>query len=176
MTKAATRVRGVICCVLYLMAGCVKSPAPGSTAGRAGGATTPASTAPSVCSRLILKVGDFSGILSTPITGSQPFPGDAQSCEFLTASYPEIIVSVRPAVGRTTVDDWATGKMPLESRPLAGIGDSAVWLENLLELVAQKNALLCDIQVRGGGSDLAMESKALPAALGALCNKIFAAN
>ena len=79
MTKAATRVRGVICCVLYLMAGCVKSPAPGSTAGRAGGATTPASTAPSVCSRLILKAGDFSGILTTPIIRSQPFPGRSKA-------------------------------------------------------------------------------------------------
>jgi hypothetical protein len=166
MTMAAMLARVALSCVLCLMAGCVKSTATG----------TSSSAATSVCSRLILKRGDFSGILSSPITGSQPFPGDAQSCEFVTASYPEIIVSVRPAVGRTTVDDWATGKMPLESRPLAGIGDSAVWLENLLELVAQKNALLCDIQVRGGGSDLAMESKALPAALGALCNKIFAAN
>jgi hypothetical protein len=175
MTMAATRARVVLCCVLYLMAGCVKSTAPGSTTRGAGLPGTP-SRATSVCSRLILKAGDFGGILSTPITGSQPFPGDAQSCEFITAGYPEIIVSVRPAVGRTTVDDWATGKMPLESRPLAGIGDSAVWLENLLELVAQKNAVLCDIQVRGGGSDLAVESKALPAALGALCNKIFAAN
>ncbi|HEY6454846.1 MAG TPA: hypothetical protein VIY90_06125 [Steroidobacteraceae bacterium] len=136
----------------------------------------PSSTAASLCSHLILKAGDFSGILNTPIRGSQPFPGDAQSCEFITASYPEIIVSVRPAVGRTTVGDWATGKMALESRPLAGIGDSAVWLETLLEVVAQKNAVLCDIQVRGGGSDLAVELKALPGALGALCNKIFAAS
>jgi hypothetical protein len=175
MIMAAIRVRVVICCVLCLMAACAKSTAPGSTAGRAGGAGTPSSTATSVCSRLILKAGDFSGILTTPIIRSQPFPGDAQSCEFITASYPEIIVSVRPAVGRTTVDDWATGKMPLESRPLTGIGDSAVWLETLLELVAQKNAVLCDIQVRGGGSDLAVESKALPAALGVLCNKLFAA-
>jgi len=29
--------------------------------------------------------------------------------------------------------------------------------------------------VHGGGSDLAVHSNALPAALGALCNKIFAA-
>jgi hypothetical protein len=42
-------------------------------------------------------------------------------------------------------------------------------------VIAQKNALLCDIQVRGGGSDLAISSSALPAALGVLCNRIFAA-
>jgi hypothetical protein len=172
MTTAPTRARLTLLGVLCLVAGCVRSAAPG---GSAGSSATSSSAATSVCSRLILKAGDFGGILSTPITGSQPFPGDAQSCEFITASYPEIIVSVRPAVGRTTVDDWATGKMPLESRPLTGIGDSAVWLETLLELVAQKNAVLCDIQVRGGGSDLAVESKALPAALGVLCNKLFAA-
>jgi len=152
--------------VLCLMVGCARNMAPGRTADAAEGPGKPSSAATTVCSRLILKAGDFNGILSTPIK---------QSCEFVTASYPEIIVSIRPAVGRTTVDDWATGKMPLESRPLAGIGDSAVWLQNLLEVVAQKNAVLCDIQVRGGGSDLAVDLKALPSALGALCNKIFAA-
>lgn len=167
MTLRPTLSRVAVLWVLCVLAGCIRSPAPTGTA---------RGTSSSVCSRLILKTGDFSGILSAPLTGSQPFPGDAQSCEFITAGYPEIIVSVRPAVGRTTVDDWATGKMPLESRPLAGIGDSAVWLENLLELVSQKNAVLCDIQVRGGGSDLALQSNALPAVLGALCNKIFAAN
>jgi len=165
MMMAPTRARVAIVSGLCLMAGCARNLGPGM----------PSSAATTVCSRLILKAGDFNGILSSPITGAQPFPGDAQSCEFVTASFPEIIVSIRPAVGRTTVDDWATGKMPLESRPLAGIGDSAVWLENLLEVVAQKNAVLCDIQVRGGGSDLAMDLKALPGALGTLCNKIFAA-
>jgi hypothetical protein len=65
--------------------------------------------------------------------------------------------------------------MALDSRPLAGIGDSAVWMESLLEVVAQKNALLCDIQVRGDGGDLAVDLEALPSALGAVCNKIFAA-
>jgi hypothetical protein len=35
--------------------------------------------------------------------------------------------------------------------------------------------LLCDIQVRGGAGDIALASDALPQALGALCNRIFAA-
>jgi hypothetical protein len=117
----------------------------------------------------------MSGILSAPITGSQPLAGDAQSCEFTTASFPAITVSVRPGVGRATVEVWASGKMSLAGSPLTGVGESAVWQDALHELIAQKNALLCDIQVRAGGSDLAISPSALPAALGALCNRIFAA-
>jgi hypothetical protein len=44
----------------------------------------------------------------------------------------------------------------------------------LHEVIAQKNAVLCDIQVRGGDSDLGLNSKTLPGAVGSLCNKIFA--
>jgi hypothetical protein len=65
--------------------------------------------------------------------------------------------------------------MPLKGEPLPGVGDGALWVDTLHELIAQKNAVLCDIQVRGGGRDLALGSDALPGALGALCNKIFAA-
>jgi hypothetical protein len=65
--------------------------------------------------------------------------------------------------------------MPLTTSPLSGVGEAAVWQDSLHEVIAQKNALLCDIQVRGGGSDLAISSSALPAALGVLCNRIFAA-
>jgi hypothetical protein len=127
-----------------------------------------------VCNRDILKIDDVDGILRDPVIGIQPLPGDPQSCQFVTGSFPAIIVSVRPGLGRTTVDGWASGKMPLGSGPLAGVGDSAVWLDTLHEVIAQKNALLCDIQVRGGGSDLASNSTALPGVLGALCNKVFA--
>lgn len=126
------------------------------------------------CARQVLKIEDVAGILSAPIIGKQPLPGDAQSCEFVTSSFPAIIVSVRPGLGRTTVDAWATGKMPLKGVPLPAVGDSALWVDTLHEVIAQKNAVLCDIQVRGGGSDLASNSEALPDALGALCNKIFA--
>jgi hypothetical protein len=57
---------------------------------------------------------------------------------------------------------------------LTGVGEAAVGQETLHEVIAQENALLCDIQVRAGGSDIAITSSALPAALGALCNRIFA--
>ena len=146
-----------------------------STTGHAAAVASGMSTTNSACDRHILKLEDVAGILSAPITGTKPLPGDAQSCEFSTASFPAITVSVRPGLGRTTVEAWATGKMPLTTSPLSGVGDAAVWQDSLHEVIAQKNALLCDIQVRGGGSDLAVNSNALPAALGALCNKIFAA-
>jgi hypothetical protein len=176
MTPAPTTLgRIAALCALGVLAACSKSPAPAKAETLTRGAEGTPAVATSVCDRHILKAEDVGGILSAPITGTQPLPGDAQSCEFVTATFPAIIVSVRPGIGRTTVDTWATGKMPLDSGPLSGVGDAAVWLETLHEVIAQKNAVLCDIQVRGGGSDLAMSGNALPAAVGALCNKIFAA-
>lgn len=162
-------------CAMGLFAGCSKGPAPANAEALAREAVGTPAAATSVCDRHILEAADVGGILSAPITRTQPLPGDAQSCEFVTASFPAIIVSVRPGLGRTTLDTWAAGKMPLDSGPLIGVGDAAVWLETLHEVIAQKNAILCDIQVRGGGGDLTLSGNALPAALGALCNKIFAA-
>jgi hypothetical protein len=153
--------------------GCSKNPA--SEGSRILAATGAPIAASSLCERHILKANDVAGILSAPITQIKSLPGDAQSCEFATGSFPAIVISVRPGVGRTTVDTWKTGKMPLASSPLPGIGDAAVWQDTLHELVAQKNAVLCDIQVRGAGADLVMDAKGLPAAVGALCNKIFEA-
>jgi hypothetical protein len=161
-------------CTLCAMAGCSNGAGPPKTGNLAKMTSAAPNVASSVCDRHILKPEDVAGILSSPITGTQPLPGDAQSCEFTTATFPAIIVSVRPGLGRTTLDAWASGKMPLDSSPLAGVGDAAVWQETLHEVIAQKNAVLCDIQVRGGGSDLALNTKGLPTAVGALCNKIFA--
>jgi hypothetical protein len=171
----ATLQRLAFPCALALLAACSKSAAPGRTGPAAQEESGTRAAAASVCNRHLLKIEDVAGILSAPIIGIQPLPGDAQSCEFVTASFPAIIISVRPGLGRTTLDAWATGKMPLNSGPLPGVGEGAVWLDTLHEVIAQKNALLCDIQVRSGGSDLALNFNALPAVLGALCNKIFAA-
>jgi hypothetical protein len=155
------------------MLGCSKKPA--LERSKALAAIGPPIAAGSVCARHILEPKNVAGILSAPITQVKSLPGDTQSCEFATGGFPAIVISVRPGVGRTTLDAWKTGKMPLASSPLAGIGDAAVWQETLHELVAQKNAVLCDIQVRGAGADLVMNAKALPAAVGALCNKVFEA-
>jgi hypothetical protein len=164
----------LICAVAAsAMLGCPKKT--DSERSKAVAATGAPIAASSVCERHILKAKDVAGILRAPITQMKSLPGDAQSCELATDSFPAIVISVRPGVGRTTVDTWRTGKMPLASSPLSGIGDAAVWQETLHELVAQKNAVLCDIQIRGGGADLAVNPTALPAAVGALCNKIFEA-
>jgi hypothetical protein len=137
------------------------------------GSQTP-SAALSVCERHILDRGDVAGILSAPVTKERALPGDGQSCEFSTEGFPAIVISVRPGVGLTTVETWKSGKIPLASSPLTGIGDAAVWQGALQELIAQKNGLLCEIEVRGAGSDLAVDASSLPAAVGALCNKVFA--
>jgi hypothetical protein len=175
MTKAPTVATIALFCGIAILAGCSKSAVPAKTDSAAKEAAR-APSAASVCDRHILEIEDVNGILNAPITGIQPVPGDAQSCEFVTAAFPAIIVSVRPGIGRTTVDAWVTGKMPLQSAPLLGVGDGAVWLETLHEVIGQKNAVLCDIQVRGGNSDVVLNPKVLPGAVGALCNKIFAAD
>jgi hypothetical protein len=171
----ATLQRLALPCALALLGACSKSEAPGRTGASAQEASGTTAVAASVCNRHLLEIEDVAGILSTPIIGTQSLPGDAQSCEFATASFPAIIISVRPGLGRTTLDAWATGKMPLNSGPLPGVGEGAVWLDDLHEVIAQKNALLCDIRVLGGGSDLALNVNALPDVLGALCNRIFTA-
>lgn len=129
----------------------------------------------SPCETLILKSADVGGLLYAPITHATALAGDGQSCAFLTTGFSAITVSVRPGLGKASLDAWSTGKMPLPVRPLSGVGDAAVWQDTLHEVIAQKSDLLCDIQVRGGGDDIAVAAAALPEKLGALCNRIFAA-
>ena len=101
--------------------------------------------------------------------------GDGQTCQFLTAGFSAITVSMRPNVGHATVDAWGSGRMPFQASWLAGVGDQAVWQDTLHEVIAQKNNLLCDIEVRGGIGDIAAPLQGLPQVLGALCNKLFLA-
>ena len=129
-----------------------------------------------ICDRKILTAADVTGILGDSITGTRAVPGDAQSCEFVTSSFPGITVSVRPGVGRETVEAWSSGKMPLGATPLAGIGETAVWQPDLHEIIAQKNNVLCDIGARGLARDLAAAPEAAQKRIGSLCNKIFAAD
>lgn len=130
----------------------------------------------SVCTRHLLHPEDVAGLFTAPIVASAPVDGDSQSCEFKTAGFPAVLITVRPGIGRATVDAWASGKMQLVVRPLAGVGDSAVWQSALHEVVAQKNNQLCDIQIRGGDSDILIADDALASVVGALCNKIFSAS
>jgi hypothetical protein len=147
------------------LVGCSKAPSP-----------APPVVAPiSPCETLVLKASDLGGLLHAPITHATALAGDGQSCAFLTTGFPAITVSVRPGLGKAALDAWSTGKMPLPVRPLSGVGDAAVWQDALHEVIAQKNDVLCDIQVRGGNDDIAVPADALPGELGALCNRIFAA-
>ena len=123
----------------------------------------------------MLQLDQLAGILTAPLNVRRAVDGDAQTCEFLTGGFPAITVSVRPNVGHATVDAWIAGRMPFTATPLAGIGDQAVWQDTLHEVIAQKNNVLCDIEVRGGDSDIAATVDVLPQLLGALCNKAFAA-
>ena len=129
----------------------------------------------SACEALILKAPDLAPLLTAPITRATSLEGDGQSCAFLTTGFASITVSVRPGLGRASLDAWSNGRMPLAARPLTGVGDAAVWQDTLHEIIAQKNDLLCDIQVRGSGDDIAVRAEILANQLGALCNRIFAA-
>lgn len=140
-----------------------------------GTAATHAAAPASPCETLVLKTADVSGLLLAPITHATALAGDGQSCAFLTTGFAGLTVSVRPGLGRASLDAWSKGRMPLAVRPQPGVGDEAVWQDTLHEMIAQKDDLLCDIQVRGGGEDIAVAGDALPQALGALCNRIFAA-
>jgi hypothetical protein len=153
------------------LAGCSKAPSAAPP-----GAAPPVLAPTSPCETLVLKAADLQGLLHAPITHATALAGDGQSCAFLTTGFSAITVSVRPGLGKASLEAWSTGKMPLPVRPLPGVGDAAVWQDTLHEVIAQKNDLLCDIQVRGGNDDIAMAAPELPQKLGALCNRIFAAS
>jgi hypothetical protein len=157
--------RGLLLCAASLpFAGCGKAPT----------SAPPVIEPTSPCETLVLKVADLGGLLQAPITRAAGLAGDGQSCAFLTTGFSAITVSVRPGLGKASLEAWSTGKMPLPVRPLDNIGDAAVWQDTLHEVIAQKNDLLCDIQIRGGNDDIAVAADALPGKLGALCNRIFA--
>jgi hypothetical protein len=157
--------RGLLLCAASLLASCGKTPT-----------STPPVIAPtSPCETLMLKAADLGGLLQAPITRATGLAGDGQSCAFLTTGFSAITVSVRPGLGKASLEAWSTGKMPLPVRPLGQVGDAAVWQDTLHEVIAQKNDLLCDIQIRGGSDDILEAADALPGKLGALCNRIFAA-
>jgi len=114
---------------------------------------------------------DAAEILGEPVASEKTLPGDAQSCVFTTADFTTLTISLRPGLGRATVDTWAAGKMPVSVTNVSGVGERAVWQSTLKEINAEKNNLLCDIGVVGPGHS----AGATPEKLGALCNKIFAA-
>jgi hypothetical protein len=158
--------------LLLVLGACSKPVSTGAAAASQGagnpGASTPASNA---CDRKLVSSADAAEILGEPVASEKALPGDAQSCVFTAADLTTLTISLRPGLGRTTVDTWAAGKMPMPVTTVSGVGERAVWQSTLKEINAEKNNLLCDIGVVGPGHG----AGATPEKLGALCNKIFAA-
>jgi hypothetical protein len=165
--------RGPLLALAILLAACNAHPAGQATAAAA--APAPAATR-SPCDRQLVTAADLAGILESPITDSKNIPGDPQSCSWSAGSFPAITVSLRPTNGRITVETWATGKMPLAAEPLAGAGDHAAWVPSLNEVDAEKDDVLCVIEAPAPSAHYRSAPAELRQRLGALCNKIFAAN
>lgn len=131
--------------------------------------------AASACDRRLVSSRDAAAILGAPIVVTRDLQGDPQSCTFKTADHHSLTVSMRPALGKATVDTWAAGKMDTTATPLAGVGDRAVWVEDLGEVDAQKDDLLCVASAPGLRRALAdPHAAASSRKLGALCNQVFA--
>jgi hypothetical protein len=147
------------------------------SASQPNGANAAAAAPGNACDRKLLSVSDVSGILQEPITGTTPLKGDPQTCYFVTATTesqggPEIMVSVRPGLGRVTLKAWVDGHMGTTGTKIGGVGDDAIWVSELKELDAQKNDLLCVVSIAGSG--VIGHYDGLPQKLSGLCNKIFA--
>jgi hypothetical protein len=125
------------------------------------------------CDRKLLTTADAATVIADPITGSEPLPGAPGSCRFTTGSYSSVTVTLRPG-GKAVLAVWKSGRMPVSGTPLAGVGDQAVWINSLTEVVSEQHDLLCDIEVSGLSAALNHQPAATKQkAIGALCNKIF---
>lgn len=123
------------------------------------------------CDGQLITKAEAADIVGAPIADIKPIPGDPQSCAFEATGYPSLTVTLRPGLGDVTVATWLSGKMPVGATAFPGVGDRAAWVQELREVIATKNNLLCDISgaATGGPVDAAQKKVA------ALCNKIFAA-
>lgn len=132
-------------------------------------------TAGSACDRGWLTVGDVDAVVRDRIDGNAPVPGDPESCTFAEAGGGSITVTVRRGLGRVTVDSWRLGRMPAPAAPMPGVGDEAVWVGALREVIAERDDLLCDIQASGLLHDTSDAAGPERDRLGALCRRIFVA-
>ena len=171
---------GAIC----VLAACSQSASTGKSAGVANLASGAIAAAQgNVCDRKLLTLADVGGILDQPVTGTKPLQGDPQTCYFISANNdqggPELRVTLRPGHGKTTLDSFTSGKMNAYAtwKPLAGVGDEAVWLPDLHEIDARKGNTLCVVgapmfmnKVLHDAGEAAQQQR-----LGALCNNVFSA-
>jgi hypothetical protein len=159
---------------LLLLCDACSKPAPNTGAAASHGVANAAASTPAgnACDRKLVTSADAAEILGGPVASEKTLAGDAQSCVFTTANTTTLTISLRPGLGQVTVDTWAAGKMPMPVTPVSDVGEHAVWQSTLKEIIAEKSNVLCDIEVVGPGHG----AGATPEKLGALCNKIFAAN
>jgi hypothetical protein len=123
-----------------------------------------------VCDGKIITPEDLATLLPGP-TSMATLAGDPQTCEYKTSDFARVSITVRPGLGDVSVSSWTSGRMPVESVAVNGIGDRAVWQSTLRELIATKHNVLCDI-----GADSVKGSEAeVQKTFGQLCNKIWAA-
>ena len=118
---------------------------------------------------------DVARILGAPVRTAHLVPGDSETCELGSGESRRIFMSLRPGLGRLTVQSWVDGKMPLAAWSLGGVGDRALWQPELNEVIAERGDLLCDVAVaRPAGGGVEPSRPSLPIRLGTLCNKVFA--
>jgi len=173
--KTSVPINAISACLLNVLVGCSGShgsSGPEASNAKLGAGAANQSSAACEAQRLTSK--DVAGILVAPIIGTKTVSGDVQSCEYSTGGFPAIIISVRPGLGKSSVDAWIAGRMPLKASPLPGVGEAAAWQASLHEVIAEKRNLLCDVKLLGGASDIAISVDSLPGALGALCDRVFA--
>ena len=159
-------------CVFCMFAACSQqAPGAGASSGQPTGSSSAA--AGNACERKLVTAEDVAGLFTVPITTSKNIPGDPQSCEFSTAGFSSVTISVRPGHGMAAVGMYTSGKMDEfeKSAPLTGVGDAAVRSLQLNRIVARKGDLLCE--VTGPGVARSAEDPAVRT-LVTLCNKIFA--
>ena len=97
--------------LLLVLGGCSKPVSKTGAAASQGVGNAGAGTAAgNACDRKLVTSGDAAEILGQPVTSEKALPGDAQSCVFTTADFTTLTISVRPGLGRATVDTWASGE------------------------------------------------------------------
>ena len=148
---------------------CSKS-ASNSSAGAAATATAASAPAGTACDRKLIVAADVAPLLTEAVSSEKTIPGDLQSCEFETAGFSSVQITVRPGLGNAVVAQVKSGATNQTVTPLPGVGDAAVWDPVLKQVTASKNNVLCEIGAMGPST-----SGATPERVGALCNKIFAA-
>jgi hypothetical protein len=180
LTRPSPLSRLFLVALVGLLPACNAHPSGQASSAAAGGAPPAtggrAASGGSVCDRHLITAADVAGIVEPPIVGSRSIPGDPQSCTFETSGFAAVVVSLRPANGRITVETWTAGRMPVSATPLAGVGDHAAWVASLNEVDAEKDDVLCVIEARMPSARYRSAPAELQQRLGALCNKIFAAN